>query len=187
MTALDQIYQGARAGDENAFAAWVSLVESPLRRSLRSFARSVDVEGVLQEALLRMWKLAPTLELSGENASLRYATLMAKHIAISEARRLRTMVQIDSGGATSDPALQVGPAPPPDPVLRQIILGCIEKLPDRPRQALLARLQGEADDRASASRLRMKPSTFFQYIVRARRLIRACLEHNGVSLDEVLR
>ena len=87
MTEIDHAYAGTRAGDEQAFAAWVRLVETPLRASLRRFAPVVDVEAILQEGLVRMWRIAPGLELSGADASLHYVRRLARNLAISEARR----------------------------------------------------------------------------------------------------
>ncbi|MHC4210719.1 MAG: hypothetical protein ACYSWT_13510, partial [Planctomycetota bacterium] len=69
MSAIDDAYERTQEGDQEAFTSWVRLCETPLRKSLRPFAPYVDVESVVQEGLLRMWTLAPTLTLEGENAS----------------------------------------------------------------------------------------------------------------------
>src|SRR5690606_14601871 len=53
------------AGDTRAFGRWLAGAEAPVRDSLRSFARVVDVEAVLQEALLRVWQVAPRFEPDG--------------------------------------------------------------------------------------------------------------------------
>ena len=187
MTELDSLYRGTQAGDVESFTAWVRLAEMPLRRSLRSFARSVDVEAILQEGLLRMWTLAPSLELSGADASLRYAFVLVRRLAISEERRTsgRREVPLDEDKEVAD--LTVAPDPPSDPRLRAIILGCIKKLPVGPRRALLKRLEDDGTpDRERAGALGMKPNTFFQNIVRARKSVRSCLEKNGVRKEEVL-
>ena len=47
------------AGDADAFARWLARTERPLRRSLARFATVSDTEAVLQEALLRVWQIAP--------------------------------------------------------------------------------------------------------------------------------
>lgn len=187
MTEADSLYRGTQAGDVEAFTAWVRLAEMPLRRSLRSFARRVDVEAVLQEGLLRMWMLAPSLELTGASASLRYAFVLVRRLALSEERRTsrRREVPLDDDTKVAD--LPVEAAPPPDPRLRAIILKCIQKLPVGPRTALLKRLEDDGTpDRDRARALGMKPNTFFQNIVRARRSVRSCLEKNGVRKEEVL-
>ncbi len=87
LSEIDHAFEGTRAGDAEAFAAWVRLVEISLRGSLRHFARAVDVEAVMQEGLLRMWRLAPALKLEGQSASLRFALRMLHNLAVSEALR----------------------------------------------------------------------------------------------------
>jgi DNA-directed RNA polymerase specialized sigma24 family protein len=76
---------------------------------------------------------------------------------------------------------------PPDPALARRLRECMERLPRRPREALWARVnEGRLPDRQLADALRMKANTFFQNIVRARRLLRECLERRGVRLEEIL-
>ena len=41
---LDELFLLARSGEPDAFAEWMGMVEIPLRRRLRRFARAVDVE-----------------------------------------------------------------------------------------------------------------------------------------------
>jgi len=183
MTEIDQLFRQTQGGRQQAFASWVRLCEMPLRKRLRSFARTVDVEAVLQEGLLRMWRLAPTLELEGPNASLRLALTIVHRLAIAETRRLKRMSPADLEDLDTDPAGRVEPAPPSDPALRKAIEFCVKKLPRRPREALLARLK-DSDDRTLAGELNMRPNTFRQNIVRARRLLKKCLEGKGVRLEE---
>ena len=183
MSSVDDDYMRTREGSEDAFASWVRCCEQPLRKILRPFARALDTEAVLQEALLRMWRLAPTLTLEGENASLRYASRLTRNLAVSELRRQRRVSHVELGELERLPAGTVDPDPPRDDRLRQVVKHCIEKLPARPREALLLRLSGQADRDLAAS-LNMKPNTFLQNIVRARRLLGACLERAGVRVAE---
>jgi DNA-directed RNA polymerase specialized sigma24 family protein len=187
MTEIDSLFQAAGSGDVAAFAEWMGRVERPIRFSLRAFARAVDVEGVVQETLLRMWLLArdQSRALAGEDASLRYALGMARNLARAEARRLKREVHLPPENI---PELPVPPDPPSDPGLFQAIRECFEKLARRPREALLARLRyGYAeDDRRVARLLRMTPNTFWQNIVRARRQLADCLRGKGVPLEEIL-
>ena len=188
MTEVDRAFQRTQRGDHEGFSDWVRLVEIPLRRSLRSFARGVDVEAVVQEGLLRMWVLAPRLSLKGANASLRYAVVMTRRLAQQEAKRLGTTESIDPNELERDSDLSIEPDRPADPGLRRAILDCIERLPAQPKKALGARLEndGSESDPAIAVRLRMKLNTFLQNIVRARRHLARCLESRGVSLEEFL-
>jgi DNA-directed RNA polymerase specialized sigma24 family protein len=182
VSAIDDAYKRTQEGDREAFTSWVRLCETPLRKSLRSFAPYVDVESVVQEGLLRMWLLAPTLTLEGENASLRYALRLVRNLALSEARRLGTAGPDD---LETFPEPPVDPDPPADPWLLQAILRCIEKLPRRPREALSARLRG-GPDRGLASSVGMRLNTFLQNIVRARQLMAKCLKGAGINVEDHL-
>lgn len=179
MTAIDAAYQRTRSGDHEGFADWVRLVELRLRASVRRFARHVDTEAIVQEALLRMWKLAPTLDLDGEDASLRFATTIAANLARNEIRRAGRFAPLDEGDA-STVAIEIDP--PSDPALRAAIRACLERLRGRPRQALLARLHdaGRSPDRDLAGALGMTVNTFLQNVVRARTGLRECLESRRV-------
>lgn len=182
MTPIDHAFLRTRHGDPEGFTDWVRAVELPLRGSLRRFARHVDVESITQEGLLRMWRLAPTIELEGKDASLRYALRLVRNLALREIERNRIYVPEDPEG--NDP--EVLPDPPPDPGLRRILIDCFGRLPRRPREALLARIRrgGVEPDRELAERLGMRLNTFLQNIVRARRSLARCLESHGVSSRE---
>jgi len=182
MSALDRAFRRTREGDHAGFTDWVRRIELPLRVSLRSFAHRVDVEAIVQEALLRMWVLARTLTLEGEDASLRYALRLARNLALREMERGKIFTPMNPGTEPrSEP--QVDPEPPSDPSLRRAILECLERIPRQARAALQARLDsGGADsDRALAARLRMTLNTYLQNIVRARKHFARCLESKGIS------
>jgi DNA-directed RNA polymerase specialized sigma24 family protein len=185
---VDAAYRRAGQGDVDAFATWVAAAEPPLRASLRPFARGVDVEAVLQEGLLRMWVLARTRDLQGENASLRYAMRVVRNLALQEAKRLRIFAPLELEQLERAPQPSSDPAPVPDPSLGRIIRACIEKLPRPPRAALAARLAdaGRNADRDLAAAVGMQTNTFLQNVVRARKLVAECLRRHGVPLEELL-
>lgn len=186
MTDLDGFFARAATGDAEAFANWVGRVERPIRSSLGRFARAVDVEGVVQETLLRMWRFARERAggLEGENASLRFAIGMARNIARGEARRMgrhRFLPPEDlpDGG--------VDPEPVADDRLRAFIVECLELLAGRPREALRLRLEFNGlPDRVVAGFLRMTLNTFLQNIVRARRQVLDCLARKGVPPEDLV-
>lgn len=187
MTALDLAFVRARAGDPGAFAEWVGRVERPIRASLRPYARAVDVEGVVQETLLRMWLLVrdDPRELEGENASLRFALGMARNLARNEARRFKREVHLPGG---EPPEVPVPPESPPDPALRRAIVECLEQLAGQPRRVMhLALREGHRlAHHALAGALGMTTNTLLQNIVRARRQVAACLEGKGLDLRGIL-
>jgi RNA polymerase sigma-70 factor (ECF subfamily) len=179
------------AGDRAAFAAWLAGAERPLRDALRSFAARVDVEAVLQEALLRAWHLAPRLRPDGRpNALLRFSFRAARNLALSELRRRgRDDPGDDEEAFEHELERMAGGVPsPPDPLLRRLIQACLELLPPQPRAAILARLSaaGLEPDRAAAGRLRMQLNTFLKNVERARRSLADCLRSKGVDLTEEL-
>ncbi len=170
-------------GDVDAFARWASAVERSLRLSLQRFAASVDVEVVVQETLLRVWQVAPRFVHDGRpRALLRFATTAAHHVALGELRRLGTTGALVALEDAPEPA--VDPRPP-DPHLRQAIVGCHEKLPDKPKAALAARLhsRGAEDDAALGQTLGMSLNTFLQNVTRARAALKACLEKLGIDVS----
>ncbi|MEX2530784.1 MAG: hypothetical protein WD960_08425 [Gemmatimonadota bacterium] len=185
-TPLDRLFAEVCQGDEGAFEMWLTRVELPLRRTLQPWARAVDVESVVQETLHRVWIFAQergeTLE--GENASLRWAVGVARNVARNEARRFGREQLAPSGDL---PEVAVEPEPPPDPGLVRVLKRCLQALSGRPREALEARLhRGDEEDRALAAELGMKPNTFLQNIVRARKQLRECLTRNGAPVEEFL-
>jgi RNA polymerase sigma-70 factor (ECF subfamily) len=184
MIDLDEHLPQIVAGDSRAFARWIAGAEAPMRGALRRFAAVVDVEAVLQEALLRTWQVAPRLEQDGRpNGLLRSALRIARNLALDLARRHRAdptvLVELDD---ESSPAV----APElPDPFLRELIAECKGKLPHQPAVALGLRLAsaGGEPDATLAKRCRMQLNTFLQNVTRARRLLADCLRQKGASLE----
>ena len=187
MSDIDSLFEAAGQGDGQAFEDWMGRVERPIRLSLRRFARAADVEGVVQETLLRMWLLAhePKRRLIGEDGSLRYALGMARNIARAEARRLGRETHLPTDDSLEAP---VPPDPPSDPGLARAIRECFEKLSRKPRAALMARIRhgADTDDHSLARRVGMSANTFWQNIARARKQLADCLRGKGVPLEEIL-
>jgi DNA-directed RNA polymerase specialized sigma24 family protein len=187
MADLDDHLPGIVAREEEAFVAWLAGAEPALRRALRRFATTVDVEAVLQETLLRVWQVAPQHKPDGqENSLLRLAHRIGRNLAVDEARRVG--VRGLDGGAHDDGFLEpIDPAPPPDPLLQRAVRACLQALRGAPRRALQARLQaaGQKDD-ALAAELTMRVNTFRQNVKRAREALRTCLEDRGIDLKKLL-
>ena len=182
---IDATWRRVQCGDREAFADWTRTAEPFLRRTLRPFARSVDVESVVQETLLRMWVIAPRTRIDRKDASLRCAARIARNLALDECRRLRFVAPAGAGM----PEEATAPVDPPDPGLRRLIALCLEALTARPRRALLARLEasGLEDDARLAERVGMKLNTFLQNVGRARRQMAECLRRRGVAPGRLVR
>ena len=181
---LDEHLPDIASGDADAFGRWVAGAEEPLRCSLASFARAVDTEAVIQEALLRTWQIAPRVRPDGAgNSLLRVARRIARNCAISEVRRTRPVgVDPSALAALADPD-PVEPALP-DPALRAAIAACCDKLPPAPRRALDLRLwaRGGATDRQLAARARQSVDAFLKAFSRARTLLATCLQRRGIDV-----
>jgi len=188
---LDTFLPAILARDTRAFGRWMAAAEGPIRDSLRSFATVLDVEAVLQEPLLRVWHVAPRFVQGGRpNGLLRLGVRIGRNLAISEVRRTRTRATEDDdlerrlaeAEGTLDPEGEA-----PDPLLRNVIADCYERLPGKPKEALRARLDGAgSDDAKLASTLGMRVNTFLQNFGRARKLLAECLRKHGVAVEEGL-
>jgi RNA polymerase sigma-70 factor (ECF subfamily) len=180
---LDQLAR-ISAGDAAAFGQWASSVEASLRGTLRPFAALCDTEAVLQEALLRIWQVAPRFVHDGRpNALLRFAVTTTRNVAFSELRKVSpTPTELEALHRALDAQGEVQPQQP-DPKLRAAIARCREKLPPQPAQALRQRLEGTGDDHALAAAVRMSLNTFLQNVTRARKFLAECLKKAGVDLD----
>jgi len=175
------------SGDAAAFGHWLAGSESRVRDSLRSFATVVDVEAVLQEALVRVWQVAPRFVPDGRpNGLVRLAVRVARNLAVSEVRRTKSR-PAEPDAIEEALADDAGAVAVPDPMLRRAIEECRDKLPAKPRQALDARLQvgGGRDDGELAESLGMRLNTFLQNFTRARRLLAECLGKRGIAVEEL--
>ncbi len=188
MKDIDLLWAEACLGDREAFVDWMGRVERPIHRSLARYARAVDTESVVQEALLRMWHLSKQDggSLSGENASLRWCIGITRNLARNLARRHRREHLLPEEDM---PEGDDGAAPPlPDPFLRELIQRCIEALPAALKRAILVRIElGHRLAAEQAQRARMTVNTFHQNVTRARRGLDACLETSGVREHEAFR
>lgn len=170
------------AGDADAFARWLAAAEGPLRASLRRFAAVADTEAVLQEALLRVWQVAPRLVPDGRpDGLLRLGARIARNLAIDAARRHR-LGPVPAGDELPEPAIQ--PAATPDPAVAAAVATCRDKLPPQPARALTARLAdaGARRDHELAAAVGMTDNTFLQNLSRARKLLAECLRRAGIDL-----
>jgi RNA polymerase sigma-70 factor (ECF subfamily) len=177
----DALLDAIVAGDADAFGRWVAGAEPRLRRGLRSFAGQVDTEAVVQETLLRVWQVAPRFQRDGRpDGLLRLAQRIARNLAISELRRARcTPTEVERLERAADAEAE---APvPPDPLLRKLIRICLERLPERPRIALGARIaaRGGRSDHDLSAEAGMKLNTFLQNVRRARIGLERCLAEQG--------
>lgn len=180
-------------GDTRAFGRWMAGSEARIRDSLRSFASVIDVESILQESLLRVWQCAPGFVSDGRpNGLLRLGIRIARNLAVSELRRTKSRPVADEDLEVALARAERVDFSGPDPMLREVLATCRERLPTQPRAALDARIGGAvADDGVRsdddlAKLVGMRLNTFLQNFTRARRMLAECLRKHGVALGEEL-
>jgi RNA polymerase sigma-70 factor (ECF subfamily) len=182
----DALLPAIASGDVQAFAVWLGHAEPRVRLSLAKFARAIDGEAIVQEALLRVWQVAPRVAVDARGDTLvRLAVQIAHNLAIDQVRRDRRLAQVERAELLQLAPSQIDEAPPPDPLLRTVIGTCIEQLPKKPAAALGARIDnaGHDADETLAARLGMQLNTFLKNFGRARALLLDCLRSKGVSLS----
>jgi DNA-directed RNA polymerase specialized sigma24 family protein len=185
---LPPLVSAIAAGDAAAFGQWVAGGEPRIRRSLASFAATVDTEAVVQETLLRIWQVAPRFKADGRpDGLLRLAIRIARNLAISEVRRSRVQpMEIERLQREADRHAEAPVVS--DPMLRELIRRCHELLPSNPAAALAQRIasRGGRHDADLAEEIGMKLNTFLQNIRRARIGLTKCLKGQGVALPEAV-
>lgn len=145
---LDAHLPAILTGDTRAFGRWMAGAEGTMRDGLRSFASVLDVESVLQEALLRVWQVAPRFVADGRpNGLLRLGIRIARNLAVSELRRTKSRPvseeDLERALAMAE-QVDLGERGP-DPMLREVLAKCHEQLPEKPRQVVSIRLAAEGD------------------------------------------
>jgi DNA-directed RNA polymerase specialized sigma24 family protein len=188
---LDVHLPAILTGDTRAFGRWMAGAEGTIRDTLRSFATVIDVEAILQEALLRVWQVATRFVPDGKpNGLLRLGIRIARNLAISEVRRTKSR-PVPEADLERALMMEEQADATPDPLLRDVLERCRDKLPEKPRLALDVRLsfesrEGGRDDISLAAQVGMRVNTFLQNFTRARRLLAECLKKNGVAFDAEL-
>jgi RNA polymerase sigma-70 factor (ECF subfamily) len=177
--------------DTRAFGRWMAGAEGTMRDSLRSFASVLDVESVLQEALLRVWQVAPRFVSDGRpNGLLRLGLRIARNLAVSELRRTKSRPvpeeDLERALAMAE-HVDLGEHGP-DPMLREVLAKCHDRLPEKPRQVISIRVasEGGRTDDELASLVGMRVNTFLQNFTRARRMLAECLKKHGIVVEEGL-
>ena len=188
---LDAHLPAILTGDTRAFGRWMAGAEGTMRDSLRSFASVLDVESVLQEALLRVWQVAPRFVADGRpNGLLRLGIRIARNLAVSELRRTksRPVPEEDLERALAQAEAVDAGESGRDPLLREVLAKCHDRLPEKPRQVIGIRLSSEGgrSDDELASLVGMRVNTFLQNFTRARRMLADCLKKHGILVEEGL-
>jgi RNA polymerase sigma-70 factor (ECF subfamily) len=187
MTAQDRdaLLPAIASGDVQAFAVWLRHGEPRIRSSLKRFARAVDTEAVLQETLLRLWRVAPRVAVDAKGDALaRLGVQIAHNLAVDQLRRDRRLAEQQRQELALLEPEALATTSESDPLLQRVLRECVERLPKQPAAALRSRVdnQGVDADETLAARIGMQLNTFLKNFGRARKLVLECLEGRGVSL-----
>ncbi|TPQ35361.1 RNA polymerase subunit sigma-70 [Bradyrhizobium guangdongense] len=142
---LSELICRSGRGDERAFEDLYAATHAKLRKTARTVSpKLVDVEDLLQDAYLKIWKHAGSFD-PARASPITWMCTILRNTAI-DALRLKQVatIELDEGLSVPDPADQ--PADEFDYAFAQpIAAGVIERLPDDRRQLLsLAYLEGES-------------------------------------------
>jgi RNA polymerase sigma-70 factor (ECF subfamily) len=113
---------------------------------------------------------------------VRLGVQIARNLAVDHVRRARRLereYEAEAEAGVVEPGV-------PDPLLRDVIQGCVERLPKQPATALACRLQncGALPDETLAEQVGMQLNTFLKNFGRARQLLLECLARANVRLGE---
>ena len=172
--------------DADAFCRWFSRSDLRIRLSLRGFADVVDVEALVQDAALQIWKEPSRIVPDGRSGFLRrYATT----VALNAARNAATRAGRERAPLSLRDLDRPDGRPLADPMLRGRIHKCMARLAGNPRRALLACVENgkSRSGREVAAEIQMGFDAFRQNLARARASLVLCLKAFQVDVMEYLR
>jgi DNA-directed RNA polymerase specialized sigma24 family protein len=173
------------ARDRDVFSRWFARSELSLKRSLRSFAEVADVEAIVQDTAVKIWQGASRILPDGRPGFLlRWARTVAVNAARNAARQSGRHVSLPPDLPAVD-----RPGAGSDPLLRERVRRCLERLLPGQRRAFEARISdgGSRNDRELASSSGMSFDAFRQHLARGRKALVGCLGSYGIDVLEYLR
>ncbi|MBV1687737.1 RNA polymerase sigma factor [Novosphingobium sp. G106] len=173
----DTLMQRVAQRDGAAFKVLVGRhAARPHRIAWRMLGDGAEAEDVTQEALMRLWKVAPDWRAQGAPVSA-WLARVATNICLD---RLRRKARI------SDEAVpeRADEAPLADEALlidekRQAVIGALGLLPERQRAAVVLTYYEEMSNASAAEMLGMNVRAFESLLARARRALQSLLVENG--------
>jgi RNA polymerase sigma-70 factor (ECF subfamily) len=160
------------AGERTCFDVLISRHEAAVRRRLKMIVRNAaDQDDLVQETFVKAW-----IHLSSFHAKSTFRTWLT-HIATNEA-----LQQLRRRSRIAEPSIRLDQfacqqASPLDLVLVaencRKVRTAVDRLPEKYRQALLARDLDDSSTEEAAARLRMGPALVKTRVFRARRMLSA--------------
>lgn len=165
----------ARAGLREA-AAFHTLVERhqdrPYRIAWRMLGDQTEAEDVAQDALLRLWTMAPNWQAGGSGVAA-WLTRVATNLCLDRLRRRRF-------SSDEDMPERADEAPLADAQMmvaerHAIAAAAVSALPDRQRAAIILTYYEELPNQVAADMLDLNIKAFESLLLRARTALRATL------------
>jgi RNA polymerase sigma-70 factor (ECF subfamily) len=182
----DDLLLAVAGGDQLAFR---QLMERHAKQMLtlaqRLTGSADDADEVVQEAFLKVWRLAGRWEVNGAAA---FSTWFYRVVfnASLDRRRRAPMAPLEEAGVPVDPA-PIGFETAQSKQRRDAIVAAIDQLPKRQKEAVWLYYFGEVSGPEAAQILGMSLSALEALLVRGRRSVKKALIKRGIlSLGDIL-
>jgi len=165
-------------GDREAFAIVVKRFGASLHRiAYRMLGDASEAEDVAQEALLRLWNMGERWE-SGRAGLAAWLKRVTVNLCLDRIRRRRFVSEEEvperiDDAASADEAMD-------SERLRAVAIGCIQRLPDRQRAAIVLTYYEEMPNSQAAALLDMQIKAFESLLHRARLALRGAMLASGM-------
>lgn len=179
--ATDDVLLGRIAdGDRRAFQDLMTrYVRTMISLAQRIAGNPDDADEVVQEAFLKVWKLAPRWRRDGEAHFSTWLYRVVLNRAL-DVRRRKPFAALDEAGDPADPS--------PDSLdqainqqRRALLLEAMASLPERQRAALSLHYFSEISAPQAAQVLEVSLSAMESLLIRGKRGLKACLERRGLT------
>ena len=182
----DDLLLAIAKGDQLAFRRLMERHGKPmLALAHRLTGSAEDADEVVQEAFLKVWKLAGRWEVGGAAA---FSTWFYRVVfnASLDRRRRAPMAPLEEAGTPVDPA-PIGFETAHEKQRRLAIVAALEELPERQKKAVWLYYFGEVTGPQAAEVLGMSLSALEALLVRGRRSLKKALTKRGiVSIGDIL-
>jgi RNA polymerase sigma-70 factor, ECF subfamily len=182
----DDLLLAIAKGDQLAFRRLMERHAKPmLALAQRTTGSAEDADEVVQEAFLKVWRLAGRWEVGG---AATFSTWFYRVVfnACLDRRRRAPMAPLEEAGMPVDPA-PIGFETAQSKQRRAAIVDAIEQLPRRQKEAVWLYYFGEVTAPEAAEILGMSLSALEALLVRGRRSVKKALTKRGIlTLGDIL-
>lgn len=176
----DDLLLAIAQGDQPAFRRLMERHARPMLALAQRLTGSADdADEVVQEAFLKVWRLAGRWEVNGAATFSTWFYRVVMNAALDRRRRT-PMAPLEDAGEPADPA-PIGSETAQTKERRAAIVAAIDQLPKRQRDAVWLYYFGEVTGPEAARILGMSLSALEALLVRGRRSVKKALTKRGIS------